>query len=81
MPKLKVLSGSEVKDIFLSFRFTVASQRGSHIKLRRTSPDGSKQTLTIPDHVEMDRGTLGAIYRQGLRYVPESELKSHFYSE
>ena len=81
MSKLKILSGSEVKNIFLSLGFHMASQRGSHIKLRRTSSDGSKQTLTIPNHAELDRGTLGAIYRQGLRYIPESELKSHFYSE
>jgi len=40
-----------------------------------------KQTLTIPNHPELDKGTLKAIYRQALRYIPENELKIHFYSE
>jgi hypothetical protein len=29
----------------------------------------------------MDTGTLRAIYRQALRYVPEGELHPHFYAE
>jgi len=81
MPKLKVLSGQEVIKIFLSFSFIVAAQRGSHIKLSRTQSDGTKQTLTIPNHPELDRGTLKAIYRQALRYIPEEKLKPHFYSK
>ena len=79
MPKLKILSGSEVISIFLSFGFSVVSQRGSHVKLRRIQPSGLRQTLTIPDHSELDRGTIHAIYRQALRYVPEEELVGHFY--
>jgi predicted RNA binding protein YcfA (HicA-like mRNA interferase family) len=56
-------------------------QRGSHVKLRRVLPDGLRQTLTIPAHAELDTGTLRAIYRQAFRYVPESELQPHFYTE
>ncbi len=78
MPKLKVLSGAEVVRILAIFGFRVGSQRGSHIKLRRIEAGGS-QTLTIPNHKELDRGTLGAIYRQASRYVPEGELRPHFY--
>ncbi len=81
MPKLKVLSGKDVIAIFLSLEFTVASQRGSHVKLSRMASHGPKQTLTIPNHVELDRGTLRAIYRQGLRYIPEEELFAFFHSE
>ena len=81
MPKLKILSGQEVVKIFLVFGFSVAAQRGSHIKLVRISPDGTRQTLTIPSHPELDKGTIKAIYRQALRYISESELKSHFYSQ
>ena len=80
MSKLKTLSGKEVTNIFLSFGFEVASQRGSHIKLRRVLSDGHKQTLTIPNHTELDKGTLRAIYRQGLRYIPEEDLFPNFYS-
>jgi predicted RNA binding protein YcfA (HicA-like mRNA interferase family) len=63
------------------FGFKTVSQRGSHIKLRRTDAGGGQQTLTIPNHKELDRGTLGAIYRQASRYVPELELRRHFYLE
>ena len=41
--------------------FEVYRQRGSHIVLVRKSPP--TQT-TIPDHKELDRGTLRAIIRQ-----------------
>ena len=81
MPKLKVLSGAEVVRIFAIFGFRVASQRGSHVKLRRIQAGGGQQTLTIPNHKELDRGTLGAIYRQASRYVAEKELRPHFYVE
>ncbi len=81
MPKLKILSGEKVIEIFVSFGFEVASQRGSHIKLKRVMPDGARQTLTVPNHKELDRGTLSVIYRQALRYIPEQNLQPHFYSE
>lgn len=81
MPKLKVLSGNEVLDIFLSFGFKVASRRGSHVKLRRISFEKIKQTLTIVVHRKLDRGTLHAIHRQALRYIPEEKLFEHFYTE
>ena len=81
MPKLKILSGEEVIKIFLSFDFNVAAQKGSHIKLARVQKNETRQTLTIPNHNEIDKGTLKAIYRQGLRYISEEELKSYFYGE
>jgi len=79
MPRLKTLSGRDVVKILSWFGFKVVSQRGSHVKLRRVSSDGTKQTLTIPLHEELDKGTLRAIFRQALRYIPEEELKPHFY--
>ena len=81
MPKLKVLSGEQAVKIFLAFNFIMVAQKGSHIKLARVLPAGIRQTLTIPNHQELDRGTLRAIYRQALRYIPENELKNHFYAE
>lgn len=65
MPRLKVLSGEDVIKIFSLFGFMQISQRGSHVKLRRIL-GSAKQTLTIPAHSELDRGTLVAIYRQAL---------------
>lgn len=80
-PKLRKLSGQDVISILAQFNFGVHSQRGSHVKLRRLGPAGEKQTLTIPVHRELDTGTLRAIMRQAARYVPEDELRPHFYSE
>ena len=81
MPKLKNLSGRDVIKIFENFGFSIAGQKGSHVKLRRITDDNIKQTLTIPTHQELDKGTLKAIYNQTLRYIPESNLRKHFYSE
>lgn len=81
MPKLKALSGSDLLKIFLHFGFHKMAQKGSHIKLVRYLSDGAKQILTIPNHDELDKGTLKAIYRQALRYIPEQDLKPHFYNE
>lgn len=67
--------------IFLDFGFSIAAQKGSHVKLVRILSGSARQTLTIPNHSELDRGTIKAIYRQALIYIPESELKPHFYNE
>ena len=80
MPKLKRLSGGEVVRIFSSLGFEQVAQRGSHVKLRRVLPDGTRQTLTVPARAELDAGTTRAIYRQALRYVAEAELQPHFYT-
>lgn len=81
MAKLKRLSGDEVLKILSFFGFEAHSQRGSHVKLRRILEDGTRQTLTVPRHSEIDRGTLRAIYRNALRYIPEAELRPHLYSD
>lgn len=81
MPKLKVLSGEETIKIFYNFGFVVAGQKGSHVKLKRITADGLPQTLTIPKHKELDKGTVKAIYTQALRYISQSDLRSYFYSE
>lgn len=79
MPKTKRLSGKEVIKILGKFGFMVAAQRGSHVKLKR-SVDDETQTLTVPMHKELDKGTANAIFRQACRYVDESELREHFYT-
>jgi predicted RNA binding protein YcfA (HicA-like mRNA interferase family) len=81
MPRLRVLSGREVLKILGEFGFQVFAQRGSHIKLRRIVPVGRTQTITVPDHSQIDRGTLHAIYRQACRYIPEPELRKKFFTE
>ena len=81
MPRLRVLSGREVLKILGEFGFQDFAQRGSHIKLRRTVSGGRNQTITVPNHTEIDRGTLHAIYRQACRLIPEPELRSRFFTE
>lgn len=81
MPKLKTLSGKDIVGILQDADFFVASQKGSHIKLKRILPNGVSQTLTIPNHNELDKGTLKTIYNQTLRYVSEENLRPRFYSE
>lgn len=80
MPSLRRMSGREVIAALGAFGFAIHSQRGSHVKLRRTGPDGDLQTLTVPDHVELDTGTLRAIVRQANRYVGMEDLRPYFYS-
>jgi len=81
MPKLKSLTGEDVIKIFSRFGFEIASQRGSYAKLSRVLSDGTKQTPTIPRHKELDKGTLRAVLRQALRYIPEEQLRPHFYAD
>ena len=78
MPKLRRLSGRQVVQILEQFGFGVVSQRGSHMKLKRRAAIGF-QTLTVPAHRQLDPGTLRAIIRQASRFVPEAELRPHFY--
>lgn len=47
--------------ILLRFNFRIVRQRGSHIILRRDDPFSQ---VVVPDHKELDRGTLRAIIRQ-----------------
>ena len=79
MPKLRRLSGPEVIKILGHFGFSVVSQGGSHVKLRRLTATGEKQTLTVPNHPQLDTGTCKAIYRQATRYIPEGDLQPFFY--
>jgi predicted RNA binding protein YcfA (HicA-like mRNA interferase family) len=55
-------------------------QRGSHVKSQRATTDGRIQTLTVPDHHEIGRGTPQALYRQASRFIPDSELGPEFYT-
>jgi hypothetical protein len=48
--------------------------------LRRTTKDG-KQTLTIPNHKQLDTGTCYGIFKQGGKYIPESDLYPYFYDD
>ena len=80
MPKLKVLSGTEVIKVLSVFGFLVVRQKGSHVKLARTS-GGAREILTVPMHKELDIGTLRAIFRQASRFISPNDLSQYFYTE
>ncbi len=81
MPKLKKLSGHEVVSLFQQFGFFILSQRGSHIKLRRINQAGQKETLTVPNHRQLDTGTCHAVFRQACRYLSPDDLRPYFYTD
>ncbi len=79
MPKLRVLSGQDVLRILGLFGFAINCQRGSHVKVGCSRPSGGHESLTVPLHKEIDRGTLMAIYRQACRFIAEQDLRDHFF--
>ena len=81
MTPLRQLAARDVLRALSSFGFQVVNIRGSHAKLRRVSTSGDRQTLTIPLHKNLAPGTLHAIFRQALRYIPESDLRPWFFTE
>jgi predicted RNA binding protein YcfA (HicA-like mRNA interferase family) len=59
--KLPVISGADCVKALGKIGFEVYRQRGSHIVVVRKPPPTQ---ATIPNHKELDRGTLRAIIRQ-----------------
>jgi predicted RNA binding protein YcfA (HicA-like mRNA interferase family) len=59
MPPLPVISGREAVKAFQKLGFLFHHQRGSHIVLYH--PNG--RHLSVPDHKELDRGTLRSLIR------------------
>ena len=62
------------------FNFVKISQKGSHVKLRRTI-DKINQNITIPNHKDLDKGTIKGILNQTSKYISISELLIYFYNE
>ncbi|MDZ8035682.1 type II toxin-antitoxin system HicA family toxin [Nostoc sp. DedSLP04] len=61
MSKLPILSGQQCIKTLGKAGFYVLRQRGSHIILRRDEPFAE---VVVPNHQELDKGTLRAIIRQ-----------------
>ena len=61
MSKLPQVSGADVVRALEKLGFTVRRQHGSHIIMRRSEPFA--QTV-VPNHRQIDCGTLRAILRQ-----------------
>jgi predicted RNA binding protein YcfA (HicA-like mRNA interferase family) len=59
--KLPIISGRQLVKAFSRLGYYVRSQKESHIHLRHPT----RPPLTIPDHKELDRGTLKRILKDG----------------
>jgi predicted RNA binding protein YcfA (HicA-like mRNA interferase family) len=61
MTKLPRVSGQQCVSSLLKTGFRIKRQHGSHIILRRDQPFAQ---VVVPDHAELDTGTLRSILRQ-----------------
>ncbi|MBF6613068.1 MAG: type II toxin-antitoxin system HicA family toxin [Chloroflexi bacterium] len=61
MSGLPSISGRECAKALGKIGFQIRRQQGSHMVLRRDNPFAQ---VVVPDHKELDRGTLRAILRQ-----------------
>ena len=68
MSKLPVISGRKCVKALGRAGFYFKHREGSHITLRRDEPFAQ---VVVPDHKELDRGTLRAIIRQAGLSVDE----------
>jgi predicted RNA binding protein YcfA (HicA-like mRNA interferase family) len=59
--RLPVVSGREFVRAMAKLGFALDRQKGSHLILFRADPP---TTLSVPDHRELDRGTLRSLLRQ-----------------
>jgi len=60
MPRLPQVSGRAIVRLLLSLGYQVVRQKGSHIRLQKTSHLG-QHNLTVPDHDALAKGTLNDI--------------------
>lgn len=63
MPKLPILSGSEICKILARNGFENVRQRGSHIIMQKRL-DTTTITVPVPNHSEVRIGTFKSIIRQ-----------------
>jgi len=68
MNKLPIVSGRECIAALGKVEFYIKRRESSHVILRRNDPFAQ---VVIPDHKELDRGTLRAIIRQAGLSVDE----------
>jgi predicted RNA binding protein YcfA (HicA-like mRNA interferase family) len=68
MSKLPRVSGKGCVKALTKAGFRFIRQKGSHIVMRRDDPFAQ---LVVPEHIELDRGTLRAIIKQSGLSVEE----------
>ena len=74
MTKLRRLSGQEAIRALERMGFVQARQRGSHVILKKQTPEG-KIGCVVPLHRELAIGTLRGILRQA-KVSPDEFMKS-----
>ena len=62
MPKLPILPARKVIKALKKLGFYIDHQKGSHIVLKDI--DTKSITIVVPNHLEIDRGTLKSILKQ-----------------
>ncbi|MBI2305402.1 MAG: type II toxin-antitoxin system HicA family toxin [Chloroflexi bacterium] len=75
MQKLPQVSGDDVVTLLLSLGYEVVRQRGSHMRLRKTTPLG-EHNITVPAHKAVAKGTLSDILNKVSLWnnIPKEEL-------
>lgn len=68
MSRLPRISGRECVKTLAKAGFYLTRQRGSHLILRRDEPFAQ---VVVPNHKELDKGTLRSIIRQAQLQVNE----------
>ncbi len=75
MSKLRKISGKDcIKILCNKFGFKIIRQRGSHIILKKETPNGLIGTV-VPNHKELKVGTLKGIL--GLAKIKEEEFEKY----
>lgn len=73
--KYPVCSGPDLVKALKQIGYELVHQRGSHIKMRKFY-GAEKHNIIIPNHKEIDRGTLKSILRKLSKFVSEEEILS-----
>lgn len=60
-PKLPQISGEDLVKFFQRLGYEVIRQKGSHIRLRKTTTIG-EHNITVPNHKTIAKGTLNDIF-------------------
>jgi predicted RNA binding protein YcfA (HicA-like mRNA interferase family) len=82
MSRLLRLTGKQVIAILEGFGLEVIRVRGSHHHMQRIVGD-AHQNINVPVHgnKSLPIGTVNGIYRQAKAYIPEQDLRPHFYAD
>jgi predicted RNA binding protein YcfA (HicA-like mRNA interferase family) len=74
MPELRRISGQDAIKALEKLGFRKARQRGSHVVMKKTTPEGEIGCV-VPMHHELAIGTLKGILRQAM--VDKDEFIKH----